>query len=138
MWVGSSRNHVEAADKKGFGEEGILKADISAFMALFKLRPQRDKHPSVDKQKVLAASGALGSSHGSGPGPCFEGASFQRGRQMCPQTLCPGEALPREVGEGIERAASQNVIWSPFPLLVSLLSFSSLFVCCPKAFSSQE
>lgn len=75
-WVGSARYHVEAADKKGFGEEGILKAGIFFFMALPKLRPQRSDHRSVDKQRVLAMFGALVFSHGSGYDPCFEGASF--------------------------------------------------------------
>lgn len=75
MWAGSARYHVEAADKKGFGEEGILKTGISPFMVLSKLRPQRDEHHSVDKQGIGSIWG-FGSRHGSGHGPCFEGASF--------------------------------------------------------------
>lgn len=69
------------------------------FMTFSKLRPPRGKHHSVDKQGVLAVSGALGSSHISGDDLCFEGTSFQSRRQMCPQTLCPDKGLPRAVGK---------------------------------------
>lgn len=40
---------MEVADKKKFGEKGILKAEIFLFMILSKLRPQRGKHLSVDR-----------------------------------------------------------------------------------------
>lgn len=59
-WAGSARYCRGAAHKKGFGEEGILKAGIFLFMALSNLGPQRGKHHSVDKQRVLAVSGLWG------------------------------------------------------------------------------
>lgn len=68
---------MEAAEKKEFGEKGILKAEIFLFMILSKLRPQRGKHHSVDRgyQQCLGLRGTI---HGSEHGPCFEGASFKR------------------------------------------------------------
>lgn len=71
---------MEAADKKEFGEKGILKAEIFLFVILSKLRPQRGKHHSVDRG-YRQCLGFRGTSHGSGHGPCFEGASFKRQRQ---------------------------------------------------------
>lgn len=52
---------MEVADKKKFGEKGILKAEIFLFMILSKLRPQRGKHLSVDRgyQQYLGLQGPV-------------------------------------------------------------------------------
>lgn len=51
---------MEAADKKGFGGEEILKAGTFPFMALSKLGHGGGEHYSVDRQQISAVSGALG------------------------------------------------------------------------------
>ena len=68
--------HVEAADKKGFGGEEILKTDIFPFMALSKLGIGGSEHYSLINNRYPQCLGLWRTRSGSGHDSCSEGTSF--------------------------------------------------------------
>lgn len=116
---------MEAADKKGFGEEGILKAGISPFMVLSKLRP-RGANIIQLTNRVLSVSEALDPAMVLGMALALKELPF-KGGDKCAHRCCTLERhCPGQWGEG-ERAASGPSCCS---LSLFLASPTYLFAAC--------